>query len=81
MEQVQHYASVDARERLEPGIAGEMNKPICSVDRAPLSSFATDFTPMSLGAESLFILLWRFHAFFVVTFITCGVCFLVKEVN
>ena len=32
MERVQHYASVDARKRLEPGVAGERYKPVCSVD-------------------------------------------------
>ena len=34
VEQVQHYASVDARKRLQPGVAGERYKPICNVDRA-----------------------------------------------
>ena len=34
MEQVQHYASVDARKLLEPGVAGGRYKPVSSVDRA-----------------------------------------------
>ena len=33
VERVQHYASVDARKCLEPGVAGERYKPVCSVDR------------------------------------------------
>ena len=34
VEQVQPYASVDARKCLEQGVAGERYKPIYSVDRA-----------------------------------------------
>ena len=33
MEQVQHYASVDARKYLGSGVAGESYKPVCCVDR------------------------------------------------
>ena len=33
VERVQHYASLDARKSLEPGIAGERYKAVCSVDR------------------------------------------------
>ena len=31
---VQHYSSVDARKCLEPGVAGERHKSVCTVDRA-----------------------------------------------
>ena len=34
VELVQHYANVDARKCLEPGVAGERYKPVCSVNRA-----------------------------------------------
>ena len=34
IEWVQHYARVDARKHLEPGVAGERYKPVCSVDRS-----------------------------------------------
>ena len=34
VERIQHYASVDTRKRLEPNVAGERYKPVCTVDRA-----------------------------------------------
>ena len=34
VERFQHYANVDARKLLEPAVAGERYKPVCSVDRA-----------------------------------------------
>ena len=37
VEQVLRYVSVDERSHLEPGVAGERYKPVCSVDRALLS--------------------------------------------
>ena len=40
MEWVQHYASVDERKHLEPGVAGERYKPVYSVDRALVKHFA-----------------------------------------
>ena len=43
VEWVQHYASVDARKRLEPGVAGEMYKPFCSVDKAQVVLLYTNY--------------------------------------
>ena len=50
MERVQHYASMEERKHLKPGVAEERNKPICSVDR-PLQKKFCDLTPRRVMEE------------------------------
>ena len=74
MERVQHYASVDARKCLEPGVAGERYKPVYSVDDG-LVSLCFDSLLPSLPEHvisSFFIIFFIILLFFLSVSFKCS---------